>query len=72
MTISIIVGDWLAFNVLFLIALLFRRDRPAVDCRFEDASGDAVYAHRPSPIRDRRIRKGASLRVVGGARARGA
>ena len=72
MTTSIIVGGWLAFNVLFVIALLFRRDRPAVDCRFEDASGDAVSVHRPSPIRDRRIKKGASLRVVGGARTRGA
>ena len=29
MTISIIVGGWLAFNVLFVVALLFRRDRPA-------------------------------------------
>jgi hypothetical protein len=26
--IGIIVGGWLAFNVLFVVALLFRRDRP--------------------------------------------
>jgi hypothetical protein len=31
MTIGIIVGGWLAFNVLFVIAMLFRRDRPVVD-----------------------------------------
>jgi hypothetical protein len=71
MTISIIVGGWLALNVLFVVALLFRRDRPAVDCRFEDASGDAVSAHHPSPIRDRRIKKRASLQVVGGPGASG-
>jgi hypothetical protein len=54
MTISIIVGGWLAFNVLFVVVLLFRRDRPAVDCRFENASGDPLSAHRPPSIRDRR------------------
>jgi hypothetical protein len=26
----VIVGGWLALNVLFFVALLFRRDRPAV------------------------------------------
>ena len=31
MTIGIIVGGWLAFNVLFVVAMLFRRDRPVVD-----------------------------------------
>ena len=72
MTISIIVGGWLAFDVLFVVALLIRRGRPAVDCRFEYASGAAISAPRPSPIRDRRIKKRASCQVVGGTRAHGA
>jgi hypothetical protein len=71
MTTSIIVGGWLAFNVVIVVALLFRRDRPAVDCRFEDASDEATSAHRPSPIRDHRIKKRTRFQVVGGTRASG-
>jgi hypothetical protein len=53
--IGIIVGGCLAFNVLFVVALLFRRDRPAV-------CDESPVFHEPDLAEEARERSAPALR----------
>ena len=61
MTIGIIVGGWLAFNVLFVVAMLFRRDRPVVEEKSQPFH-DPHFARRVVTV---------TKPATGGAAARG-